>query len=274
MDRREDGERFDGEIRFDARPQSHFPSVQDPKLWMVKCVSGCARETAVGLMQKYTDKGAELQIRSAFKLAHIKNYIFVGADKKDHVREACKGFHNLDAQNITPVPIKGRAGFLSAGRKVPGLSGCRWVRMKTGTYKGDLARVVLVDHAREKITVKLIPRIDLQALANKLEGREVAEEKALLPPPRFMNVDEASELNIHVERRNGNCYAIIDGMIFEDGFLVKTVSINSISFQNIKPTSDELEKFRKPGKTDGNDVVESSEVSTVSLKLDDLVLLK
>ncbi|XP_050206591.1 putative transcription elongation factor SPT5 homolog 1 isoform X2 [Mercurialis annua] len=251
MDRREDGERFDGEIRFDARPQSHFPSVQDPKLWMVKCVSGCARETAVGLMQKYTDKGAELQIRSAFKLAHIKNYIFVGADKKDHVREACKGFHNLDAQNITPVPIKGRAGFLSAGRKV-----------------------VLVDHAREKITVKLIPRIDLQALANKLEGREVAEEKALLPPPRFMNVDEASELNIHVERRNGNCYAIIDGMIFEDGFLVKTVSINSISFQNIKPTSDELEKFRKPGKTDGNDVVESSEVSTVSLKLDDLVLLK
>lgn len=38
-------------------------------------------------MQKYIDKGSELQIRSAVALDHLKNYIYVEADKEAHVRE-------------------------------------------------------------------------------------------------------------------------------------------------------------------------------------------
>lgn len=38
-------------------------------------------------MQKYIDKGSELQIRSAIALDHLKNYIYVEADKEAHVRE-------------------------------------------------------------------------------------------------------------------------------------------------------------------------------------------
>ena len=40
-------------------------------------------------MQKYLDKGSELQIRSAVALDHLKNYIYVEADKEAHVREVC-----------------------------------------------------------------------------------------------------------------------------------------------------------------------------------------
>ena len=50
--------------------------------------------------------------------------------------------------------------------------------------------MVDVDNVRQRVTVKLIPRIDLQALAvvNKSgsKGRGV-----VVPPPRFMNIDEA-----------------------------------------------------------------------------------
>ncbi|KAA8534270.1 hypothetical protein F0562_031787 [Nyssa sinensis] len=57
---------------------------------------------------------------------------------------------------------------------------------------GDLAKVVdVVDTVRQRVTVKLIPQIDLQALSNKLDGREVPQKKAFVPPPCFMNVDEA-----------------------------------------------------------------------------------
>ncbi len=35
-----------------------------------------------------------------------------------------------------------------------------WVRMKTGLYKGDLAKVTLVDHSAQRATIKLVPRID------------------------------------------------------------------------------------------------------------------
>ncbi|MBA0555741.1 hypothetical protein Golob_025900 [Gossypium lobatum] len=91
-----------------------------------------------------------------------------------------------------------------------------------------------------------------------MEGREVAKKKAFVPPPRLLNVDEARELHIRVERRRdpvtGDYFENIDGMLFKDGFLYKTVSMKSISAQNIKPTFDELEKFRAPS-TNGVEMV-------------------
>ncbi|MED6151687.1 hypothetical protein PIB30_084763, partial [Stylosanthes scabra] len=254
-------ESFDEEAT-DVEQQALLPSVRDPKLWMVKCVIGRERETAVCLMQKYIDKGAELQIRSAIALDHLKNYIYVEADKEAHVREAIKGLRNIyAASKITLVPIREMTDVLSVESKAIDLARDTWVRMKIGTYKGDLAKVVDVDNVRQRVTVKLIPRIDLQALANKLEGREVVKKKAFVPPPRFLNVDEARELHIRVEHRRdayGERFDAIGGMMFKDGFLYKTVSIKSINAQNIKPTLNELEKFRKPGESGDSDVASLS----------------
>ncbi|XWS23610.1 hypothetical protein CRYUN_Cryun28dG0029600 [Craigia yunnanensis] len=243
----------------DVEQQALLPSVRDPKLWMVKCAIGRERETAVCLMQKYIDKGSELQIRSVIALDHLKNYIYIEADKEAHVREAVKGLRNVFAAKIMLVPIREMTDVLSVESKAIDLSRDTWVRMKIGTYKGDLAQVVDVDNVRQRVTVKLIPRIDLQALANKLEGREVVKKKAFVPPPRFMNVDEARELHIRVERRRdqmtGDYFENIGGMLFKDGFLYKTVSMKSISSQNIKPTFDELEKFQTSSKNGEGEMV-------------------
>ncbi|KAE8715300.1 putative transcription elongation factor SPT5-like protein 1 [Hibiscus syriacus] len=191
----------------DVEQQALFPSVRDPKLWMVKRAIGRERETVVCLMQKYIDKGSELQIRSVISLDHLKNYIYIEADKEAHVREAIKGLCTIFGAKIMLVPIRVMTDVLSVESKV-----------------------VDVDNVRQRVTVKLILRIDLPALANKLEGREVPKKKAFVPPPRFMNVDEARELHIRVERRRDSV----------------TVSMKSISAQNIKPTFDELEKFQTP----------------------------
>ncbi|XP_052202471.1 putative transcription elongation factor SPT5 homolog 1 [Diospyros lotus] len=247
----------------DVEQQALLPSVRDPKLWMVKCAIGREREAAVCLMQKYLDKGSELQIRSAVALDHLKNYIYVEADKEAHVREACKGLRVIYTNTkITLVPIKEMTDVLSVESKAIDLARDTWVRMKIGTYKGDLAKVVDVDNVRQRVTVKLIPRIDLQALANKLEGREVPKKKAFVPPQRFMNVDEAREMHIRVERRRdpmtGDYFENINGMMFKDGFLYKTVSTKSISTQNIQPTFDELEKFRQPGENGDGDMASLS----------------
>uniref|UniRef100_A0A5B7AL96 Transcription elongation factor SPT5 n=1 Tax=Davidia involucrata TaxID=16924 RepID=A0A5B7AL96_DAVIN len=246
----------------DVEQQALLPSVRDPKLWMVKCAIGREREVAVCLMQKSIDKGSELQIRSAIALDHLKNYIYIEADKEAHVREACKGMRNIYSNKVMLVPIKEMTDVLSVESKAIDLSRDTWVRMKIGTYKGDLAKVVDVDNVRQRVTVKLIPRIDLQALANKLEGREVPKKKAFVPPPRFMNVDEAREMHIRVERRRnpmtGDYFENINGMMFKDGFLYKTVSMKSISTQNIQPTFDELEKFRQPSENGDGDMASLS----------------
>ncbi|KAK3043790.1 hypothetical protein RJ639_000489, partial [Escallonia herrerae] len=247
----------------DVEQQALLPSVRDPKLWMVKCAIGHEREVAVCLMQKCIDKGTELNIRSAIALDHLKNYIYIEADKEAHVREACKGMRNIYASSkILIVPIKEMTDVLSVESKAIDLSRDTWIRMKTGNYKGDLAKVVDVDNVRQRVTVKLIPRIDLQALANKLEGREVPKKKTFNPPPRFMNVDEAREMHIRVERRRdqmtGDYFENINGMMFKDGFLYKNVSMKSISAQNIQPSFDELEKFRQPNENGDGDVASLS----------------
>lgn len=59
------------------------------EIYLDVCQIGREREVAVCLMQKYIDKRAELQIRSAIALDHLKNYIYVEADKEAHVREVC-----------------------------------------------------------------------------------------------------------------------------------------------------------------------------------------
>ncbi|KAL5721394.1 hypothetical protein ACHQM5_005046 [Ranunculus cassubicifolius] len=227
---RQDNLDYDEETN-DVEQQALLPSVRDPKLWMVKCAIGHEREAAVCLMQKAIDRGPELQIRSVVALDHLKNYIYVEADKEAHVKE------------------------FSVESKAVDISRDTWVRMKLGIYKGDLASVVDVDNVRQKVTVKLVPRIDLQALANKLEGRDVAKKKAT-PPRRLMNIEEARDMHIRVERRRdpstGDYYENVGGMMFKDGFLFKTVAMKSISTQNIQPTFDEIEKFRKPEDGDGD----------------------
>ncbi|KAG8077061.1 hypothetical protein GUJ93_ZPchr0006g45722 [Zizania palustris] len=218
-----------GEETAEVEQQALLPSVKDPKLWMVKCAIGHERETAICLMQKFIDR-QDLQIKSVVALDHLKNYIYVEAEKEAHVREACKGLRNIySSAKITLVPIKEMADVLSVESKSVDLSRDAWVRMKLGIYKGDLAKVVDVDNVRQRVTVKLIPRIDLQALSSKLEGREVVKKKAFIPPPRFFNIDEAREMHIRVERRrdkdSGEYFEMIDGLMFKDGFLYKTIRV-------------------------------------------------
>nr|GMD23606.1 putative transcription elongation factor SPT5 homolog 1 [Ipomoea batatas]GMD25024.1 putative transcription elongation factor SPT5 homolog 1 [Ipomoea batatas] len=234
----------------DVDQQALLPCVRDPKLWMVKCAIGREREVAVCLMQKCIDRGSQLQIRSVIALDHLKNYIYIEADKEAH---ACKNMRMIYPAKLMLVPIKEMSGVLSVESKAVDLARDTWVRIKTGAYKGDLAKIADVDNVKQRVTVKLIPRIDLQALANKLEGREVPNRKGFIPPPRLMNIDEAREMKVRVERRRnpitGDYFEKIGGMMFKDGFLYKTMAMKSISTQNIEPSFDELEKFRQPGES-------------------------
>uniref|UniRef100_A0A0E0GDE9 Transcription elongation factor SPT5 n=1 Tax=Oryza nivara TaxID=4536 RepID=A0A0E0GDE9_ORYNI len=251
----------------EVEQQTLLPSVKDPKLWMVKCAIGHERETAICLMQKSIDT-PDLQIKSVLALDHLKNYIYVEAYKEAHVKEACKGVRNIFAsRKVTLVPIREMADVLSVQSKSTDISINTWVRMKLGAYKGDLAKVVDVDDVHQKVTVKLIPRIDLQALANKFDGLKVVKEKkSFVPPPKLFSANEAREMNIRVDRRrnrdSGEYYEMVDGLKFKDGFLHKTFSIKSISAHNIQPSFDELEKFREPDNDINEDAASLSTLFT------------
>ncbi|RZC73139.1 hypothetical protein C5167_048621 [Papaver somniferum] len=234
----------------DVEQQSRLPSVKDSKLWTVKCAIGREREAAFCLMQKCAIDQPGMHIRSAIALDYLQNYIYLEADKEAHVREACKGLKMLDTRKIVLVPIKEMTDVVSAKGKALDIVKDMWVRIKVGIYKGDLAKVVGVPDMRQRVMLKLIPRVDLLAVADKLDGRKVSK-KAITPSQRLVNSGEARNLNIPVDSRREQstaiCFDVIDGKMFKDSFLYKTVSKKSIEYQNIQPSLDELERFCESG---------------------------
>ncbi|KAI3934246.1 hypothetical protein MKW98_009227 [Papaver atlanticum] len=230
-------EEFDETDINDVEQQSRLPSAKDSKLWTVKCAIGREREAAFCLI-------------SAIALDYLQNYIYVEADREAHIREACKGLKMLDTRKIVLLPIKEMTDVVSAKGKAVDIVKDMWVRMKIGIYKGDIAKVVSVPDMRQRVMLKLIPTVDLQAVADKLDGRKVAN-KAMVPPQRLVNSDEARNLNIPVDSRRERStritFDVIDGKTFKDGFLYKTVSKKSIEYQNIQPSLNELERFSESG---------------------------
>lgn len=64
-----------------------------------------------------------------------------------------------------------------------------WARVRAGLYKGDLAKVADVDHSAGRALVRLVPRLDYAALAQRRdEGRQpglpFGQAPAVRPPAR------------------------------------------------------------------------------------------
>ncbi|KAI3931507.1 hypothetical protein MKW92_048816, partial [Papaver armeniacum] len=147
----------------DVEQQALLPSVKDPKLWIVKCAA------AFCFMQKCIDQGHGMNIKSAIALDYLKNY-------------ACKGLKMLNTTKVMLVPIKEMRDVLVVVKAKP------WISYRICGCSEDW--VVNVFDMRQRVMVKLVPRVDLQAIADKLEGRKVTK-KAIVPTPRLININEA-----------------------------------------------------------------------------------
>ncbi|PHT28081.1 putative transcription elongation factor SPT5 -like protein 1 [Capsicum baccatum] len=128
-----------------------------------------------------------------------------------------------------------------------------WVRMKRGTYKGDLAQIVNGDDIRRRVTVKLIPRIDFRALVNQFDGIKIPKEEKFCPPARFWSATKATALGIPVTRQKdsvtGDYFDTVNGMLFlkfKDGLLYKSVSIRSIGYKGRVLRVDDDVVYLKP----------------------------
>eukprot|EP01018_Ginkgo_biloba_P037558 Gb_30110 [translate_table: standard] len=244
--------------------QARLPSARDQKLWIVKCAIGQEREAAVCLWQKYFDlrsRGTELKITSAVALDYLQGYLYVEAEKEAHVKEACKGIRIIYSSNVKVVPIKEMTDVLSVEcKKAPTLSNDMWVRVKSGTYKGDLAKLIDMDEIKQTVTIKLIPRLDLRAVRDKMLAKESekksgppdqkgkSKSKIATPPSRFIDMDQVKALGIpifmHKDKYTGHYFQLINGEKLKDGYIYKTMSMKSVNSQNVQPSIVEIQRFQ------------------------------
>ncbi|XP_073016419.1 uncharacterized protein [Primulina eburnea] len=238
----------------------YMPSTKDPTIWKVKCMVDRERYSAFCLMQKYVDLkclGNKLQIISAFAPDHIKGFIFIEADKQSDIYEACKGLCTIYSTKSAPLPNSEMSQLLSVRNKSCGISKGMWARVKSGKYKGDLAMVVAVNDSRKKVTAKLIPRIDLKAMAGKFGGG-IRAKRTAIPAQRLISSSELEEfrplIQYRRDRDTNEMFEFLDGMMLKDGYLYKKIPMDSLNYWGVVPTGVELLKFESSKKDESTDV--------------------
>lgn len=112
-----------------------------------------------------------LSITSAFQRDSFHGYLYLEARSEAHVREAVHGLIGVYVSS-TPmlVPIEEMPDLLKSRKKETPIAIGGWVRIKRGTYKGDLAQVDDVPETTDYVTLKLVPRIDLHPKEEKDAG--------------------------------------------------------------------------------------------------------
>jgi transcription elongation factor SPT5 len=258
--------------------QALMPKATDPKLWVIRCADGAERDIVVRLTQKcydYASKGTPLLIKSAFCKDGLKGFIYVEARSEAHVLKALTGLRSVYLSKkpkqvpldemITAITISNKNASASAGM-VPGA----WVRMKSGVYKGDLARVDFVDINEGRASVRLVPRLDLAGMAakkaSKRSGNNQAQKRASSnqrPLPKPFIPEEARVYNLDViqqrDRLTGQMvYVLNNSQSFSQGYLIKRVALKTVSPVTSAPPLDELQRFdaASQGDRNGEDVTE------------------
>ena len=130
---------------------------------------GRERELVMSISRKAIVQN--LSITSAFQRDSFHGHLYVEARSEAHIREALHGLVGVYISN-TPVlvPIEEMPDLLKSRRKEIALTVGGWVRIKRGTYKGDLAQVDDVPESGEMLTLKVVPRIDLNPREDKESG--------------------------------------------------------------------------------------------------------
>ncbi len=161
--------------------------------------------------------------------------------------------------NMKLVPMGDMPDVLKSAKKSEILKRGSWVRVKRGPYKGDVAQVWDHDFGRSQVTLRLLPRLDLEDIKKKLSGAAEGEDndkragkrkRGFRPPAKFFNPEEvvaAMDGLETVQRRrdaNGEMYSYFDGKKFKDGYLHKVFNIATIATDNVSPTLEELTKFQ------------------------------
>ncbi|KAK5904207.1 hypothetical protein CesoFtcFv8_005795 [Champsocephalus esox] len=275
------GEHFAGgseELSDDITQQQLLPGVKDPNLWTVKCKIGEERATAIALMRKfvaYQFTDTPLQIKSVVAPDHVKGYIYVESYKQTHVKAAIEGIGNLrmGLWNQQMVPIKEMTDVLKVVKEVTNLKPKSWVRLKRGLYKDDIAQVDYVEPSQNTISLKMIPRIDLDRIKAKMSLKDwfAKRKKFKRPAQRLFDAEKIRSLGGEVSHDG-------DFMIFEanrysrKGFLFKSFAMSAVITDGVKPTLSELEKFEdQPDGIDLEVVTESGKEREHNLQAGDNV---
>lgn len=201
-----------------------LPSVEDPKIFAVRCREGKEREAIYSIMKRIEERMGtkeELQIFSAFERAGtqsvMKGYIYVEAFKQPDVISGLDGIPSVFARSkAMMIDIKEMPDLLRV-HKTPVLEAGTWVRLKRpAKYAGDLAEVRNVTENGLEARVRYIPRLDYgvrdEVISADGKRKRMPGAAGVRPPQRLFSEVEA-------RRRNPKALQALTGLGFKNAWL-------------------------------------------------------
>ena len=274
---------YDNAAQMEETPAAMLPSIKDPKLWLIRCDPGKEEESVLALLKRYFfqqhSPDSALYIHSAFTTPASKGYIYVEAEKEVHVKMAIRGLRAVKWWSVQLVPITQMVNAVKFNNQTASVQVKQWVRIKGGLYKGDLAQVMLAEDQNTQVTVRIIPRVDLDVecaeSAARHEGTRVRKRAAgkgmNRPMPQLLSIGEIHQHNGYTERKTdrdlNTVVTIFNNNRYKHGYLYKKVNIYRLILENVIPTTDELETFRARNRDadqqDDDDIDDDMEYNTI-----------
>ncbi|KAI9146245.1 hypothetical protein BKA69DRAFT_1043725 [Paraphysoderma sedebokerense] len=228
-----------------------LPTVNGPKLFMVKCRPGKERELVFQLMRKYFDKaasGSPLNVLSVFCRDDLKGYVYVEATQPAHVNQALDKMLGVYLTKMTLVPINEMTQTLTIQKKdeTASLIEGNWVRVKRGKYSGDLAQIIEIADTGDTIKIKLVPRLDYTvAETAMLDSADKKRRKSASarPPQKLFNIRELPKHLAKNVTKGQRGRWILGSDVYKDGYLEKDVKVAALITTGVSPTLDEITKF-------------------------------
>jgi transcription elongation factor SPT5 len=146
-----------------------------------------------------------------------------------------------------------------------------WVRIKRGIYKDDIAQVDYVDTSRNKVVLKMLPRVDYSRKRGPLkDDDDEANKRRRKTRPHAKLFDPDAIRDLGGEMSNDGDFLVFEGSHFRNGFMYKQFGMNAIIYEGVKPTLGELEKFEAtPEEVEVE--VSGSSVGSISIQPGDVV---
>ncbi|RKO92660.1 hypothetical protein BDK51DRAFT_35496 [Blyttiomyces helicus] len=219
-----------------------IPGVRDPKLWMLRCKPGKEREVIFSLMRKSAQlkkSNAPLQIYSAFARDSLPGLIYIEARVQASVATAVDKITNLYAGKLQLVPVDEMVDCLNIRVKDTELKPGAWVRVKKGTYAGDLAQIVEVMESGDSVTIKLLPRLD--HTPKDPNGDKKRKKSDMRPPQKLFNPQMFKSM-VKKDRQTGGL-VYMDKKFDRDGYLEKDVKTVTLETTSVNPTLEEITRF-------------------------------
>ena len=244
--------------------KSIYPTRADPTLWLMKCKQGSEREACICLMNKYLalkQQGKPLSIISATVSDKVQGHLYIEAFKEIHVRAAVKGLNLIYQRECIRIKNEETASVFEMDKasKITMKKG-QWVRITTGLYTGDYAKVIGVDESKAGCYVKLIPRLNV----NTEEVKSMADKrKAMAHPERpslkFFNREQMTGVQEKYSPIFNKQMQYWKRNYYRKGFLFKYFNIKNLEVENIIPPRFILEKFLKPNENEDDEEDPSDE---------------